>query len=158
MDIATIAQFSWILWIALILVFGVVEIFTLDFTFLMLALGSVGGLVASLFQAPFIADVVIAAVLALVLIFFVRPPLLQRLRRGGDPTPSNVEALLGLSATVVTPFVDGAGQAKLANGETWTSRLVAAASDFSPQPGDKLLVVGIEGATAIVEPVIAPAA
>jgi membrane protein implicated in regulation of membrane protease activity len=155
MDPETFVQVTWIFWLALILVFGVIEIFTLDFIFLMLATGSVGGLVLSLFHAPLWTDILVAALLSIVLIFFVRPPLLHRLQRGGDKRPTNVEALLGLHATVVTPFVDGAGQAKLANGETWSARVVPAATEYDLQPGAKLVVVGIEGATAVVEPAVA---
>jgi membrane protein implicated in regulation of membrane protease activity len=153
MDQQTVVQFAWILWVALILIFLVIEVFTLDFTFLMLALGSVGGLLASLFGAAWYVDFLVAAVLAVVLLFFVRPPLLRALRKGGDPAPSNVEALLGLSGTVTRSFVDGDGEAKLANGETWTSRLVPSASAYPLAIGDRVVVVAIEGATAVVEPV-----
>ena len=41
-----------IVWIALVLVLGVVEIFTLDFIFIMLAAGAAGGLIAALLGAP----------------------------------------------------------------------------------------------------------
>ncbi|MDM4764006.1 NfeD family protein [Galbitalea sp. SE-J8] len=146
-------DYLWIVWIALILIFGVVEIFTLDFTFLMLAVGSVGGLLTSLFGGPAWLQVIVAAVLTLALLFFVRPPLLRALRSGGDPTPSNVDALLGLVGSTSTAFVDGAGQVKLTNGETWTARLVPAASDSALVIGDRVRVVAIEGATAIVEPI-----
>ena len=40
--------YSWIIWIALILIFGIIELTTLEFTFLMLAIGSLGGLVSGL--------------------------------------------------------------------------------------------------------------
>jgi membrane protein implicated in regulation of membrane protease activity len=147
-----ILAFAWIVWIALILIFGVIEVFTLDFTFLMLAVGSVGGLLASLFGAPWWVQILVAAVLAIVLIFAVRPSLLRALRSGGDATPSNVDALLGLAATATRPFVDGDGEAKLANGETWTARMVPSYASIPVQLGDRLEVVAIEGATAIVQP------
>jgi membrane protein implicated in regulation of membrane protease activity len=156
MDIGAILDFAWILWVALILVFVIIEIFTLDFTFLMLALGSVGGLVASLFQAPFWLEVIIAGVLAVLLLFLVRPPLLSALRRGGDETPSNVDALLGLSGVVSLAFVDGEGQVKLTNGDTWTSRVIPAALSIPLEKGDPITVVAIEGATAIVQPAARP--
>jgi membrane protein implicated in regulation of membrane protease activity len=155
MDLQTALHFAWIVWIALILIFLVVEVFTLDMTFLMLGIGSIGGLLSSLFGAPIWAQFVIAVVLSLLLIFLLRPRLLRALRRGGDPTPSNVEALLGLSATVTRAFVDGAGTAKLANGETWTARVAPVAADFPLAIGDRVTVVAIEGATAVVEPDVA---
>ena len=145
-----VSTWAWVAWLALILVFLIVEVLTLDFTFLMLAIGSFGGLIAGLVGAPWWADIIIAGVLALLLLFFVRPPLLRRLRRGGDPARTNVEALIGLVGTVVIAFPDGRGQVKLANGETWTSR--PAHDDARLIDGERVVVTSIDGATAVVVP------
>ena len=120
-----LTQWAWVFWLALILVFIIVEVMSLEFTFLMLAVGSLGGLVAGLIGAPWWVQIIVAGVLALVLLFFVRPALLRTMRKGGDPTRSNTDALIGIQGTVVVEFADGRGQVKLANGETWTSRLSA---------------------------------
>ena len=146
-----LVEWGWVLWLALILVFVIIEVFTLDFTFLMLAGGSLGGLVAGFFQAPVWAQIVIAGALALLLLFVVRPPLLRAFRTGGDPARSNVDALLGLAGTVVTENASRS-QVKLANGETWTARL----ADGLPGElveGEKVVVTAIDGATAVVVPV-----
>jgi len=147
-----LVEWGWVLWLALILVFVIVEVFTLDFTFLMLAIGSFGGLVAGLLGAPWWVDILVAGVLAILLLFFVRPPLLHRLRRGGDPARTNIEALLGLSGTVVLAFPDGRGQVKLANGETWTSRLGTGSASDRLVEGEQVVVTSIDGATAVVAP------
>ncbi|QEO10021.1 NfeD family protein [Protaetiibacter larvae] len=152
MEPDVISSWAWVVWLALVLVFIIIEVNTLEFTFLMLALGSVGGLVAGLVGAPWWLQLIIAAVLALVLVLFVRPPLLHALRKGGDPTPSNVDALHGLSGTVVVDFRDGAGQVKLANGETWTARVPAGASGLDLGEGTRVVVTTIDGATAVVVP------
>lgn len=148
-----VSTWAWVVWLALILIFLIVEVLSLDFTFLMLAIGSAGGLVAGLLGAPWWVDILVAGILSLLLLFFVRPPLLHRLRRGGDPARTNVEALLGITGTVVVAFADGRGQVKLANGETWTSRLGAAgtASDRLVE-GEQVVVTSIDGATAVVAP------
>lgn len=148
-----ISSWAWVVWLALILIFLIVEVLSLDFTFLMLAIGSAGGLVAGLLGAQWWVDIIVAGVLALLLLLVVRPPLLHRLRRGGDPARTNVEALLGLTGTVVVTFADGRGQVKLANGETWTSRLGNAgpASDRLIE-GEQVVVTAIDGATAVVAP------
>ena len=153
MDANTVVAYAWIVWSALILLFIIIEVFTLDFTFLMIAIGSVGGLVSSLFAAPVWAQIAIAAVLAVLLIFGVRPPLLRRLGKGSDPALSNIDALLGTTGTVASEFVDGTGYVKLANGETWTSRAPASASSAALHPGDRVVVISIDGATAVVAPV-----
>ena len=59
-----LVEWGWVLWLALILVFVIIEVFTLDFTFLMLAGGGLGGLVAGFFHAPLWAQIVIAGVLS----------------------------------------------------------------------------------------------
>ncbi|MCU1513363.1 MAG: NfeD family protein [Microbacteriaceae bacterium] len=147
-----ITTYAWIFWLALILVFVIVEVATVDFTFLMLAIGSIGGLDSGLFGLPWWAQVVIAGVLSIVLIFFVRPPLQRAMHKGGDLTPSNVEALLGLSGVVSLAFVDGHGQIKLSNGETWTAQLSGLTENRPVEAGERVVVTAIEGATAVVLP------
>lgn len=152
MAVDFITTFAWILWLGLILVFLIVEMMTLEFTFLMVALGSLGGLVSGLLGLPWWAQVVVAAVLAVVLLFAVKPPLLRRLKRGGDPTKTLVDALVGMEGSVIHDFVDGQGQVKLAVGETWTAR-VSPAQKKEMEVGDRITVTSIEGATAMVAPV-----
>jgi membrane protein implicated in regulation of membrane protease activity len=150
MDILT--TYAWIFWIVLILVFAIIEISTLEFTFLMLAGGSLGGLVSGLFGLPWWGQFIVALVLALLLLFAVRPPLLRALGRGGDPARSNVDALLGMSGVVTNDFSGNASHVKLSNGDTWTARLSNQTSDRILVEGEKVTVTAIEGATAVVVP------
>lgn len=145
--IQTIEDWAWIGWLVLILLFLVIEMLTLDFTFLMLSIGGVAGLASDLIGAPLWLQVVIAAVVAAVLVFFLRPPLLRRLRRGEDPTPSNVDALIGLSGRVVSTVSSHSGQVKLSNGDIWTAR---GETSVDLEPGTVVRVSRIEGATAYV--------
>lgn len=147
--IQTLEDWAWIGWLVLILVFLVVEMLTLDFTFLMLSIGSVAGLASGLLGAPLWLQVVIAAVVAAVLVLVLRPPLLRRLHRGEDPTPSNMAALVGLSGRVLSTVSTEAGQVKLANGDIWTARAEASGAI---EPGVPVRVSRIDGATAYVRP------
>lgn len=144
-----LVTYGWIIWLAVILIFVILEVITVDFTSLMLAIASVGGLIASVFHAQFWLQVVIAAVLALLLLFAVRPPLKRALQRGGDKTKSNVDALMGLRGVVTTDFNGKANMVKLSNGETWTVKqqdhTLPALSE-----GDHVVVTAIDGSTAIV--------
>lgn len=140
-------EWAWIGWLVLIAAFLVIEMLTLDFTFLMLALGSVLGLVADFAGAPIWVQVLIAAAGAAVLLFFLRPPLLKRLRRGEDPAKSNVDAIVGLRGIALEEITRISGQAKLANGDTWTARV---RGDVSVPQGVPLTVTEISGATAFV--------
>ncbi len=147
--IQTIEQFAWIGWLVLILVFLVIEMLTLDFTFLMLSIGGIAGLGADLLGAPIWLQVIIAAAVAAILILVLRPPLLKRLRRGEDPTPTNVAALVGLTGQVMSTVTAHAGQVKLSNGDIWTAR---PEHRGQLEPGTVVRVSRIDGATAFVRP------
>ena len=62
---------------------------------------------------------------------------------------------MGIRGTVVVPIgVDG-GQVKLANGETWTARLLPsppASAGIVLDTGAPVVVTAIEGSTALVVP------
>lgn len=147
-----LAQYLWILWLVLALIFIVIELLTLEFTFLMLATGAlIGGLGANLLGWEWWLQILLATVLAGLLIFTIRPLLLKTLRRGGDPTPSNVDALYGMAGRVLTDFVDGDGMVKLANGETWTSQSAAPL-----KTGDRVTVTRVLGSAVEVAPQTVP--
>ena len=148
--IALVDEWAWIGWLVLIAVFLVIEMLTLDFTFLMLGLGSAVGLVSGLVGLPVWAQLIIAAAAAALFILVLRPPLLRRLRRGEDPTKSNVDALVGLRGTALADITQISGQAKLSNGDTWTAR---AESSIAIPQGSPIAVAAINGATVIVRPV-----
>ncbi|RDV44733.1 NfeD family protein [Leifsonia sp. ku-ls] len=148
-----ITSFAWIVWLVLILVFVIIEMLTLDFVFLMIAVGSLGGLVSGLFGAPWWLQLIIAAVLSVVLLFFIRPPLLHALKKGGDPAKSNVDRLIGMGGVVVSTVTRASGLVKLQVGETWTARLAPLeGSPVELVPGEHVIVVSIDGATAVVTP------
>jgi membrane protein implicated in regulation of membrane protease activity len=147
-----LTTYLWIVWLVFILIFLTIEVFTLEFTFLMLAVGSLGGLATNLLGAPWWLQIIVALVLSVLLLLTIRPVLLRRLRRGEDPTPSNVEALLGMTGRVVVPIVETGGQVKLLNGETWTARLSHLTQARDVLNGERIVVTAIEGSTAIVVP------
>ena len=146
--IELIEQFAWIGWIIVIVLFLVIEMLSLDFTFLMLAVGGVAGLLADLVGAPLWLQVVIAAAVGGLLVFVLRPRLLRLLHRGEDPTLSNVPALIGMDGQVLSTTTSIAGQVKLTNGDIWTARTAGA----QIEPGTAVRVARIDGATAFVTP------
>lgn len=141
-----LVEYGWTIWVGLILLFVIVEMLTLDFTALMLALGSSAGLISGFAGAPFWLQIVIAAAFAVALLF-VRPPLRRLLERGADPARSNVEALIGLGGVATTRVTRQQGQVKLANGEVWTAR--TAGGPAVPE-GAEVTVLAVEGATAVI--------
>ena len=144
-----LTQYLWIAWLVLALLFVIIELLTLEFTFLMLAAGTlVGGLGVNLLGGPWWLQVLAAAAVAALLLFTIRPLLLRALHRSSRPVPTNVDALYGLGARVVAPFVDGAGSVKLDNGETWTARLVGDGAGVDV--GARVVVQAVRGATVDV--------
>lgn len=145
-----IDQWAWIGWLVLIAAFLVIEMLSLDFTFLMLSFGAAVGLITDLVGIPVWAQVIIAAAASALFILFIRPPLLRRLHRGEDPTKSNVDALIDLRGLAQQEITQVSGQVKLSNGDTWTART---ASPVAIPAGAAIAVTAIHGATAIVRPV-----
>lgn len=121
-----ITDFAWIGWIAVIAILLAIEMVSGELTFLMISIGGVAGLIASLAGAPLWLQIVIAAVMAVALLLLVRPALLKRLRTPRDPQRFNVEALFGMAGTVQEPVTPTAGVVKLADGQTWSARTAAA--------------------------------
>ena len=131
-----LTQYLWIVWLSIVVLFVVIELLTLEFTFLMLAAGSlVGGLGANLLDLPWWAQIGAAAVLSALLLFTIRPLLLKTLHKGADTTPSNLDRLAGMPARVMRDFTGSDGLVKLDNGETWTARAVG---QLSLREGDQV--------------------
>ena len=129
-----LTQYMWIGWLALAVVFIIIELVTLEFTFLMLAAGSlIGGLGVNLLGGPWWLQILAAAVLSVLLLFTIKPLLLRRLHRNDPDAKTNVDALYGLGGRVMSRFVENAGLVKLDNGETWTARLAASQSGRRPR-------------------------
>ncbi|TFC27885.1 NfeD family protein [Cryobacterium sp. TMT2-18-3] len=149
---ADLTDYLWIVWLVFILVCVIIELLSLEFTFLMIAVGSLAGLGANLLGAVWWLQIVTAAVVSVLLILLIRPVLLRLMRKGADHTPSNVAALLGMTAQVLSTVRPSGGMVKLANGETWTARLSPDTDTQSAEPGEIVRVAAIEGSTAVVLP------
>jgi membrane protein implicated in regulation of membrane protease activity len=148
-----LTQYLWIAWLVFVFVCIIIEVLTLEFTFMMIAAGSlIGGLGTNVLGAEWWLQVIAAAVVAGLLLFTIRPLLLKTLNRGEEPALTNVDALKGMAARVTTAFSDGAGFVKLANGETWTARLTPQHETLTLAEGDRVVVTRIDGATAEVAP------
>ena len=139
----------WLIWLAVALVAGTVEVLTLDLIFLMVAGGAVAAAIAAAFGAPVVVDVLVFAVTSALLLLAARPPLLAYVRRSVPGTPTGPAALVGSEGEVLVPVSRDGGRVKLA-GEVWTAR--SAAGGLPLEVGSQVKVVRIDGATAVVAP------
>jgi membrane protein implicated in regulation of membrane protease activity len=137
---------QWLLWLALALVAGVVEIFTLSLVFAMVGGGALAAAVVAGLTGNAVLSVLAFAVSTGVLLSVVRPPL-RRIARGTGPAAiTGTAALVGHQATVTREVSRIDGEVKLA-GEAWTART---RSPGVLETGSLVIVEGIDGATALV--------
>lgn len=136
----------WMIWLAIALLFAVVEMLTLDLIFAMLAGGAIFGMLTSLVGGNVWIQVVVFAVASLLLLVLLRPWGLRLLFRKGPLIPTGADAHVGRPAIVVSEVSTTGGRVKLM-GEVWTAR--SEINTVLPV-GIAVTVVRIDGATAIV--------
>lgn len=137
---------DWTWWLLAALALGIIELFTLDFFFLMLGLSAMTGGLASYLGAPLWGQILTFSITALALLFFVRPWARSYLSRNTPQIQTNVGALIGAEAVAMGDVTTDSGQVHL-SGSTWSAR---SASGETFADGDRLVVVEIDGATAVV--------
>ena len=148
---------EWLFWIGGALLLVVIETVTADLTFLMIAGGALGGGLTSFLGGPLWAQVVVFACVSTLLLFAVRPWAKRRLAATTPQMKTNVDALIGRSATTITAVDDGGGRVRL-GGEEWSARLAPAAQGVTRlEAGARVTVTQIDGAVAVVAPAAAPA-
>ena len=133
-------------WFILAAVLGIVLVFTVEFTFAMLAIGALAAGVAALLGVPFGWCIAIFALVSAGLTYGLRRPLMRKFK-SADQVVTGTAALIGARAFAVDAVTTRSGRVKL-NGEVWTARTRSGevAEDAYA------VVVEIQGATAIVEP------
>ena len=139
-------SYDWVAWLGLAVVLGIMEVTSLDLVFAMLAVGALAGAASGLFIDNVLVQVLIALVVAVGMLFVVRPIAMRHLR-----TPhairTGTDALVGQRG-VVLEVVDGEGGRIKLKGEVWSAR--AFDPDHSIAAGQHVEVVQIDGATAVV--------
>lgn len=145
---------QWLLWVAAALAAVLVEIVSLSFFFLMIAGGAAVAAVAATVGASVPLQVIIFSLSSGGLLFGVRPSLKRWARRTPAVT-MNAAALVGMNARVLETVTENTGLVRL-NGEVWTARV--APGHIKLEIGSDVLVIRIDGATAVVAPEPAPPA
>jgi membrane protein implicated in regulation of membrane protease activity len=139
----------WLVWLAVALVAGVIEIFTLSLVFAMVLGGALAAAAVAGLTGSATASVLAFAVSTGLLLLVVRPPLLKYARNSAPAASTGVAALVGRRAEVLRSVTTTDGEIKLA-GEIWTAR--AAAPGQALETGSIVFVSRIDGATAVVTP------
>ena len=137
---------AWGAWLGLAMVLGAAELLSLDLILLMLAVGALAGMVASLAALPVVAQVLVALASSVAMLAFVRPSVVKRLHTGPD-LQHGFSALVGKEGLTLAEVTSESGQVKLA-GEIWTARPYDETAVIPA--GAKVQVLEIRGATAYV--------
>jgi membrane protein implicated in regulation of membrane protease activity len=138
---------SLILWVVAALALVAVELLSLDLILLMLAGGALGAAITSLAGGPPLLQVLVAAVLSVILLGFVRPLALRHLQVARH-TKTGAEALVGTHGLVTERIDAYDGRVKL-GGEIWSARSTANGKVY--EPGTTVHVIRIDGAHAVVD-------
>ncbi|KTR38727.1 NfeD family protein [Rothia kristinae] len=142
------AQNPWALWLLVVLLLGVIEMFSLEFVCLMMAGGAAAAAVTAVATGSWPIQVLVFAAVSLALLGLVRPSMVRRLNRNTPETRNNAEALVGRPVQALERVTGLQGLVRL-EGDVWTAR---SAGGLSLDTGAFGRVVRIDGATAVVDP------
>lgn len=135
-----------LIWLIAALMLASAELLAGEFTMLMLAGAALATSGIALAGVPLWAEIICFAITAMLLLLFLKPYLNRHLksRLVLDTSP---KALEGTSAEVLEPVSATRGQVRF-DGSIWSARGIDPTHTFAV--GERVLVVSIDGTTAIV--------
>ena len=137
---------SWLWWLIAAVGLGIPLVVTAMPEFGMFAVGAVAAAVVAGVGGGITAQVLVFVVVSVALIAVVRP-IANRNAKQRPELRSGVDALKGRQAVVLERVDENGGRIKL-NGEIWSARSLDTGQVF--EPGQKVDVAEIQGATAVV--------
>lgn len=137
-----------IVWLVILIVLIVIEIFTLGLTTIWFAGGSLIAIIVAALGGPVWLQVLLAVIVSAVLLFFTRPLAVKYFNRDREKT--NAESLVGRQAIVISEIdnLRGTGQVTV-NGMEWTARSIVDSQTI--QTGAVVFIRGINGVKLLVE-------
>ena len=136
-----------LIWIAAMVIFGVVEAITVGLTSIWFVVGSVAGLIAAICGGPIWLQLALFFVVSIVCLAATRP-LVKKLF-AGRAVPTNADRVLGREAKV-TETIDNENStgAVYVDGKTWTARSV---DGIVIPVGEQVEVSSMEGVKLLVQ-------
>jgi membrane protein implicated in regulation of membrane protease activity len=138
-----------VLWVVLAVALAIGEAFTATFLIIFFAAGALAAGGAAALGAPVILQAIVFAVVSALTVGAIRPIIMRHQRSAleSGETPIGVEAIAGSRATVLEEVGTEHGLVKI-DGELWQARVMDHTEKY--QPGQRVRVVEVNGATAIV--------
>lgn len=141
-------QNLWQLWAVVAFMLLILELTSGDFFIICFAIASGVTSVLSLTGLPFLWQLLIFAILAVLCLFFVRPVMLKYFHRNDPDRKSNADALIGQEGRVSeTIAADGHGRVAI-DGDDWKA---VSADGSEIGEGTKVRVVGRDSIIITVE-------
>ena len=137
---------DWVYWLIAAVILGIGETATMGFFLAPFAGGALLAALVSALGAGLGISLAVALVVSLVLLAALRP-LARAHKRQLPKTRTGTAALVGREVLVLERITQDHGLVKL-EGEHWTARSFVEGQVF--EPGDRVSVVEIRGATALV--------
>lgn len=136
-----------IIWLVIAALLVIVEIATMGLTTIWFAGGAIVAALAAIFEAHWLIQFLVFAVVSLVLLIFTRPIATKHLMKEQEKT--NVESLVGQSALVTATInnIKGEGTVKI-NGLEWTAR---SKNETVIEEGSEVIIDSVSGVKLIVE-------
>jgi membrane protein implicated in regulation of membrane protease activity len=138
-----------VLWIVLGIALGIAEMFTVTLLLIMFAAGAFAAAGAAALGAPVLLQVIVFALVSALSIGAIRPVIRRHQRPAvetGD-APFGIEAMEGSTAMVLEQVDAEHGMIRI-DGELWTARSFDGTEVY--QPGERVRVIKVQGATALV--------
>lgn len=137
-----------VVWLAILILLVVIEIFTMGLTTIWFAGGALVAMVVAALGGPIWLQLLLAGIISAVLLFFTRPVAVKYFNRDRERT--NAESLVGRQAIVLSEInnLQGIGQVTV-NGMEWTARTTVDGQTISP--GEVVIIRGINGVKLLVE-------
>lgn len=139
---------AYLIWLALVVAFGIAEAATLGLTSIWFAVGALAAMVSAICRAPLWLQIAVFVVISAATLWLTRKKAQTRFNQSREKT--NADRILGEKALVLETIHNqqALGTVK-ADGKIWTARSVSG----EPIPaGAEVVVRAIEGVKVLVEP------
>jgi membrane protein implicated in regulation of membrane protease activity len=136
-----------LLWLLVAVGLAVAEVFTGTFVLIMLAAGGLAAAATAALGGELWAQGLVFAIVSALALVVVRPAIRRHLDTSGPDAQIGLAAIEG-STCVVLEHVDADHGLVKIEGETWRARSYDGTQEF--EPGDRVRVIEVKGATAMV--------
>lgn len=140
-------ELNMIIWLIIVAVMLVIEIFTMGLTTIWFSIGAVAAAIAAGFGAPLWLQVVLFAVVSMIVMFLVRPFAMRVVNK--ERTKTNIDAVIGEQALVEEAIDNQKEQGKvILRGVEWMAR----SADNSRIPeGEIVQIEEVSGVKLVVK-------